>query len=121
MKKLFLFLFIFLFAWAATAQQKSTTAPYSPHVVFDDNNKVYAVRMSQTTFLKFIDSTGRFLTKNVTDGKEYVGKGHGVRIVPGGQETTYASKPEAQALLDYYNLLKLQKEQQRVKPSHYGE
>jgi hypothetical protein len=121
MKKLFLFYFIFLSAWAAYAQQKSAAPAYTPHVVFDDNNKVYAVRMSQTTFLKFIDSTGRFLTKNVTDGKDYIGKGHGVHIVPGGQETTYASKPEAQALLDYYNLLKLQKEQQKVKPSHYGD
>jgi hypothetical protein len=121
MKKLFLFLFILLSAWAASAQQKSAVPSYTPHVVFDDNNKVYAVRMSQTTFLKFIDSTGRFLTKNVTDGKDYIGKGHGVHVVPGGQETTYASKPEAQALLDYYNLLKLQKEQQKVKPSHYGD
>jgi hypothetical protein len=121
MKKPFLFFFVFFGAWAASAQQKASAPAYAPHVVFDDNNKVYAVRMSQTTFLKFIDSTGRFLTKNVTDGKDYIGKGHGVRIVPGGQETTYPSKPEAQALLDYYNLLKVQKEQQKVKPSHYGD
>jgi len=123
MKKLYLILSILFSAWAASAQQKSTStaSAYTPHVVFDDNNKVYAVRMSQTTFLKFIDSTGRFLTKNVTDAKDYVGKGHGVRVVPPGQETTYPSKPEAQALLDYYNLLKLQKEQQKVKPSHYGD
>lgn len=118
MKKGFLSASIFILAFSASAQQKTA---YTPHVVFDDNNKVYAVRMSQTTFLKFIDSTGRFLTKGVTNGKDYIGKGHAVRVVPGGQETTYASKPEAQALLDYWNLLKQQKEASKVKPAHYGD
>ncbi|MFI5155112.1 MAG: hypothetical protein ACHQEM_02955 [Chitinophagales bacterium] len=119
MKSFYLSAIILLIAFNASAQQK--TAAFTPHVVFDDNNKVYAVKMSQTTFLKFIDSTGRFLTKGVTNGKDYIGKGHTARVVPAGQETTYATKPEAEALLEYWNQLKLIREQQKVKPPHYSE
>lgn len=118
MKKFNASLIILLIAFTASAQQKTT---YTPHVVFDDNNRLYAVKMSSTTFLKFIDSTGRFLTKGVTNGKEYIGKGHTARVVPAGQETTYATKAEAEALLDYWNQLKIIREQQKVKPPHYSE
>jgi hypothetical protein len=118
MKKFNASVIILLIAFSASAQQKTA---YTPHVVFDDVNKVYAVRMSSTTFLKFIDSTGRFLTKGVTNGKDYIGKGHTARVVPPGQETTYATKPEAQALLDYWNQLQIIREQQKVKAPHYSE
>ncbi len=99
------------------AQQK----PYTPHVVYDDNNKVYAVKATQTSFLKFIDSTGGFSYKQITNGKDYFGKGHTVRIVPAGQETTYDTKEEAQALLDYWQQLVLQREESKKKPAHYGD
>jgi hypothetical protein len=116
MKKFYLSAGILLIAIFVRAQQ-----PFTPHVVFDNNNKVYAVKASPSSFLKFIDSTGQFSTKHVTNGKDYVGKGHTVRQVPPGQETTYENKEEAQALLDYWNLMKLQKEQQKKKPSSYSE
>jgi hypothetical protein len=95
--------------------------PYTPHVVYDDNNKVYAVKATQTSFLKFIDSTGTFLYKQLTNGKDYFGKGHTVRLVPAGQETTYETKETAQALLDYWQQLVLQREESKKKPSHYGD
>jgi len=116
MKKFYLSFAILLIAFFAKAQQS-----FTPHVVYDNNNKVYAVKATSTSFLKFIDSTGQFSTKHVTNGKDYVGKGHAVRLVPPGQETTYENKEEAQALLDYWNLIKLQKEQAKKKPSSYSE
>ena len=102
----------------ATSAQKST---YTPHVVYDDNNKLYAVKMTSTSFLKFIDSLGNFYDKHVTDGKAYIGRGHSARIVPAGQESKYETKQEAQALLDYWNILVAQREQKKVKPSHYSD
>ena len=118
MKTYILFLFVLLTTCIAKAQ---TPKPASPHVVFDENNKVYAVKMGTSTFLKFIDSSGTFLPKHVTSGKEYFGKGHTVRIVNAGQETTYETRAEAQALLDYYNEIQLKKEQSKPKPAKYSD
>ena len=115
--KLFYVLANMLLIGFVTSAQK----PFVPHVVFDDNNKVYAVKMTASSFLKFIDSTGRFLVRNITDGKDYFGPGHTVRIVQAGQESKYGTQTEAQALLDYYNQLKLLREQKKVKPAHYSE
>jgi hypothetical protein len=116
MKNFYLSVTILVIVTAVNAQK-----PYTSHVVYDDNNKVYAVKATSTSFLKFIDSTGTFLTKGVTNGKDYVGRGHTVRLVPGGQETTYATKPEAQALLDYWNELIQMREQNKKKASHYSD
>ena len=116
MKQLYLSAAILLIATMANAQKA-----FVPHVVYDDNNKVYAAKITATSFLKFIDSTGTFLTKNVTNGKDYFGKGHTVRLVPAGQETTFATKAEAQGLLDYWNQIQLQRVQKAKKPSHYAD
>ena len=56
MKKFYLSAGILLIAIFVRAQQ-----PFTPHVVFDNNNKVYAVKASPSSFLKFIDSTGQIL------------------------------------------------------------
>jgi hypothetical protein len=116
MKTFYLSAGIFLVAFITNAQK-----PFVPHVVFDENNKTYAVKATANLFLKFIDSTGEFLTKHVTDGKEYIGKGHTVRVVPFGQESTFETKAEANALLDYWNELKLLREQKKKKSPQYTE
>jgi len=116
MKKLMFILTIFLIVRGASAQKA-----FSPHVVYDDNNKVYAVKMTPSSFLRFIDSTGTFYTKGVTNGKDYIGKGHTAKLVGQGQETKYQTKAEAQALLDYWNLMVAQKEAMKKKPSHYAD
>lgn len=116
MKRFYLSAVILLVTFITNAQK-----PFVPHVVFDENNKTYAVRVTPNSFLKFIDSTGEFLTKHVTNGKDYFGKGHTVRIVPSGQESTYESKPEAKALLDYWNEIQLLREQKRKKSPNYTE
>jgi hypothetical protein len=99
----------------------SSQNAYSPHVVYDDNNKVYAVKMTSSSFLRFIDSTGTFYAKGVTNGKDYIGKGHTAKLVGQGQESKYQTKAEAQALLDYWNLMVAQREAQKKKPSHYSD
>jgi len=119
MKNLLLVLCLLVCTILVSAQAPKTS--YTPHVVFDDNNKVYAVKMGSSTFLKFIDSTGTFYTKNVTNGKDYFGKGHTARIVPAGQETTYATKAEAQALLDYWNQIQMKKEMNKPKAPKYSD
>ncbi len=116
MKKLYLSANILLFTLLANAQKS-----FTPHVVFDENNKTYAVKATANAFLKFIDSTGEFLTKHVTNGHDYVGKGHTVRVVPYGQESTYETRAEAKALLDYWNEILLLREQKKKKAPQYTE
>jgi len=117
MKNIFLSAITVLITCSLLGQKTS----FTPHVVYDDNNKVYAVKMSPSSFLKFIDSSGTFYDKHVTNGKDYIGKGHSARIVPAGQESKYETKAEAEALLDYWNLMVLQRKQKEVKPSHYSD
>ncbi len=116
MKRFYLSANILLVAFITNAQK-----PFVPHVVFDDNNKVYAVKATPALFLKFIDSTGEFLVKNITNGKDFFGRGHTARVVAPGQESKFASKAEAQALLDYWNQLQLLRVQTKKKPPHYAE
>lgn len=116
MKRFYISANILLVAFITNAQK-----PFVPHVVFDDNNKTYAVKATPNSFFKFIDSTGEFFTKHVTTGKDYVGKGHTIRIVPFGQESTFESRAEAKALLDYWNEIQLLREQKKKRSPHYTE
>jgi hypothetical protein len=116
MKKLFLLANILWFAFVANAQK-----PFVAHTVFDEANKVYAVKATPSSFLKFIDSTGEFLVKNVTNGNDYFGKGHTVRVVPPGQETTFKTKAEADALLDYWKQIIQRREDAKKKAPKYSE
>ena len=116
MKRFYLIANILLVAFFTNAQK-----PFVAHVVFDDNNKVYAVKATPALFLKFIDSTGEFLVKNITNGKDFFGRGHTARLVPSGQESKFPTKAEAQALLDYWNEIQLLRTQSKKKPSHYND
>lgn len=91
---------------------------FSPHVVYDSANNLYADKISSKLFLKLIDSSdyNYMPRKNIND---YFKCKCSMQKVALGHESTFISKEEAQALLNYWSFLndiKFEKKKPRYSP-----